>query len=53
MTGLRNEPEPYESQIRGVPEAQIAIRVRVRTLESQIRGVPEAQIAIRVRVRTL
>jgi hypothetical protein len=33
MTDLRIEPENHESQIRGVPEAQITIQVRARTLQ--------------------
>jgi hypothetical protein len=32
MTNLRIEPETYESQLRGVPEGQIAIRVRLKPL---------------------
>jgi hypothetical protein len=32
MTNLRIEPETYESQIGGVPEGQIAIRVRLKPL---------------------
>jgi len=32
MADLRYEPETYESQIRRVPEDQIAIQVRMKPL---------------------